>query len=371
MRLSLILLFLHIWGNVDMSLSQNACLGLPKVPHASVSVRSKKNEYAQGDVVYFTCETGYITGPTIKYECTSQGWRVVRPGPCYLRPCGLPDNTPNGYYQLIHGEDFVFGASVRYFCNEGYYMVSKQDTRACLLNTWSSHVPVCEPSSCEPPPTDLEVTVRGLPENDDVILADRFLTFSCNQPGKALNGSAQLICGKDGQWSRPFPSCEDINCKAEPADALLNINGLTSANELMKIGHKLQFSCYQEYLLEGSEEVECLESGQWNKPFPTCFEGCQSPVQVGKGKLRKGEKLTFQCQPGQYLHGKAEIECLANGQFSDDIPTCGDIFYMVIICPEMIISVYQPTWRTFALWKTATPSGRRHFEHIEVQVHPW
>lgn len=62
-------------------------------------------------------------------------------------------------------------------------------------------------SSCEPPPADGGVTVNGLPQNEEPILPDQFLTFSCG-PGKYLDGSSVLICGKDGQWDNPFPSCE-------------------------------------------------------------------------------------------------------------------------------------------------------------------
>lgn len=37
-----------------------------------------------------------------------------------VKPCQLPDDTPNGHYQLTHGDDFVFGSTIKYFCNEGY-----------------------------------------------------------------------------------------------------------------------------------------------------------------------------------------------------------------------------------------------------------
>ncbi|KAF7648106.1 hypothetical protein LDENG_00161560 [Lucifuga dentata] len=321
-----------MWWNVDVSLSQNVCSELPDVPHAHISEESKKSEYEQGDVIYFTCETGYISGPAIKYECTNGGWLGRRRGTCYLKPCGLPDNTPNGYYQIIHGEDFVFGATVKYFCDEGYQMVSKQDTRTCVLDGWTHHMPVCEPSSCELPPAESGVTVTGLPENDDPILPDRFLTFSCDEPGKRLNGTSLLICGKDGEWSSPFPSCEDITCKAEAVGIHININGLPSANETMKIGHKLRFGCDQGFLLEGSEEVECLQSGQWNKPFPVCKKGCRLPLTSGflinPALIRKlqppGSKIIFSCPAGKFVQGKAEVECLANGEWSDPFPTCGE-----------------------------------------------
>lgn len=37
-----------------------------------------------------------------------------------VKPCELPDETPNGYYEIIRGEEFVFGTTIKYFCNEGY-----------------------------------------------------------------------------------------------------------------------------------------------------------------------------------------------------------------------------------------------------------
>lgn len=74
--------------------------------------------------------------------------------------------------------------------------------------------------SCDPPPAEKWVIVRGLPDNDNPILPDSFLRFSCQGPGKFLNGSSVLICGKDGQWDNPFPICEGKPCKIKniPSD---------------------------------------------------------------------------------------------------------------------------------------------------------
>ncbi|XP_071388058.1 complement factor H-like [Centroberyx affinis] len=332
MGLSLILLFLQLWGIVDVSLSENVCSMLPDVPHASVSEDSKQSEYQQGDVVYFTCETGYVSGPAIKYICTTEGWTAVRDGKCSLKPCELPDDTPNGQYQIIHGDDFVFGTIIKYICNEGYHMVSKADTRTCLLTKWSNHLPICEPLSCPPPPADGGITVRGLPDNDGPILADRFLRFSCDGPGEFLNGSSELICGTNGEWSSSFPSCEDITCQAEVMHPRLTVTGLPAANETMKQGHKLKFQCGLGYSLQGVTEVECLETGQWNAHFPNCSENCEVPripasvrltTRVTSRAMRQGSKLRFFCPRGQFLQGSAEVECLTNGQWSDYIPTCG------------------------------------------------
>lgn len=59
------------------------CSKLPDVPHASMSEESTKAEYQEGSVIRFTCEIGYISGPTIRYICTSSGWLAVHQGRCY------------------------------------------------------------------------------------------------------------------------------------------------------------------------------------------------------------------------------------------------------------------------------------------------
>ncbi|XP_039984433.1 complement factor H-like [Xiphias gladius] len=333
MRLSLILLLLQLWGHVKVSLSQNACATLPDVPNGHVSEETKKAEYQEGDQIHFACETGYISGPTITYSCSREGWVAVRQGSCYLRPCQLPDDTPNGYYQIIHGDDFVFGATIKYFCNEGYQMVSKEDVRTCLLDRWTNHVPVCDPLSCDPPLVDDKITVKGLPENEEPILPDRFLRFSCDGPGKYLNGSSLLTCGKDGKWDNPFPSCEDITCMVGTMHPNLSADGLVPGNENVKAGHRLRFRCNDEYRLEGSEVIQCLQTGQWSAAFPTCIDTCKVTgvpnnvhlrTHAPGNQLTPGQKLRFSCRlRSHFIQGKAEVECLENGEWSHPFPTCG------------------------------------------------
>lgn len=62
----------------------------------------------------------------------------------------------------------------------------------------------------------------------------------------------------------------DITCEVDVIRPHLHVTGLTSANKTVKIGHVLQFYCDNDDTLDGSEEIQCLQTGQWNKPFPTC-----------------------------------------------------------------------------------------------------
>ncbi|XP_067369007.1 complement factor H-like isoform X2 [Channa argus] len=305
------------------------CQKLPNVPHASITEQSKKVQYGLRDVIHFVCETGYVSGLTIKFECKDEGWVVARPGECRLKPCELPDDIPNGYYQIIHGEDFVFGATIKYFCNEGYQMISRADTRICSLNKWTNHVPVCEPLSCDPPPEEL--IIKDLQEDRGPVLPDRFIEISC-PPGKRLNGSSVLTCGKNGQWNYPFPTCEVVTC--EPPPEGLIVKGLPEDHGPILPERLIQISCPPDKTLNGSSGLSCGQDGQWNGPFPTCEDKCRftgvaqgvvfTPRSARGHMFNRGQKLQFGCRMyGHFLHGNAEVVCSGNGQWSDPFPTCG------------------------------------------------
>ncbi|XP_072770810.1 complement factor H-like isoform X2 [Nerophis lumbriciformis] len=301
----------------------------PKYADQTMTLDVDKEKYMNGDILQYRC----IRGEKIEGVATCVDGKWSEPFQCEVKPCPLPESIPNGRYQLIHGDDFVFGATIQYFCNEGYEMVSKTDTRICLLDKWTNHVPICEPVHCVAPPKHEGIVVKGLPDNDEGILPDRFLTFSCDNPGKQLNGSSLLICGKDGLWDKPFPTCEGIACKVGAIHPRLSVEQLPPGNQTIRIGHKLRFHCSDDYALDGSEETECLPTGEWKVPFPKCSEPCQITgvpnnvrlsTQIRVRQARKGQKLTFSClRRGDTLLGKNVVECLSNGLWSDPFPTCG------------------------------------------------
>ncbi|KAF3835461.1 hypothetical protein F7725_028019 [Dissostichus mawsoni] len=294
------------WG--ETLITCTPCPMVPHIPNAHVVDETKKAEYQEGNVIHFACETGYISGPTIRYACTSEGWIALHAGRCYLKPCELPDDTPNGFYQIIHGEELVFGTKIKYFCNEGYQMVSKDDTRTCFLDNWTNHLPICDHGG---------LMVKGIPENDDPILPDRFLEFSCDGPWKYLNGSSMLICLKDGQWDNAFPTCEE-KCK---------VTGVSNTVRFVtyRRGKELKFSChkYGDTLL-GNAEVTCSANGQWSAPFPTCGapSGCGKPTPLENGDIegtvrygyRNADKVKYTCQNYYIMLGDPYKTC-TNGEW--------------------------------------------------------
>ncbi|KAL8178189.1 UNVERIFIED_CONTAM: hypothetical protein K2H54_035529 [Gekko kuhli] len=60
------------------------------------------------------------------------------------RPCGHPGDIQFGSFELINGEEFVFGSRVVYQCDPGYQMLSQTNYRDCRADGWSNDVPHCE-----------------------------------------------------------------------------------------------------------------------------------------------------------------------------------------------------------------------------------
>ncbi|XP_059197828.1 complement factor H-like isoform X2 [Centropristis striata] len=301
-----------------------------KLEDITINFTANKEKYMDGENIKFEC---VVDGAEGMATCNNTKW--VKSLKCTVKPCEGSAEIPNGRFEIIEGEELVFGTKIKYFCDTGYKMTSKETTRICLLNGWSNHVPTCEPVSCDPPTADGRLIVKGLPNNDNPILPRYSIDFSCSDPGSNLIGSERLVCGEDGQWDDPFPSCEEITCEVGVMPPHVDAVGLPPGTNTVKAGYKIQFECDNRRPVDGPAEIECLKTGEWSAGYPTCDDKCtlkdvsntvrMTPRVLPNNQLRKGQKLRFACtNRGDSLLGEAEVECLEHGQWSHDFPTCGD-----------------------------------------------
>uniref|UniRef100_W5ML21 Sushi domain-containing protein n=1 Tax=Lepisosteus oculatus TaxID=7918 RepID=W5ML21_LEPOC len=188
-----VVLFFLIWGCVDVLTKTSACSYIPNVANAYVSKEYVKDNYTNGDLLYFTCHSGYVSRGRISYKCEKQYWVVHRPGRCEPKQCGHPGDVLNGRFQLIHGADFVFGAEIQYICNEGYQMASQRDTKTCRADGWSQNTPHCEVVKCILEETTDDIIVKGVPENNEPIPYGSALLFECASPDTHLNGVVFIV----------------------------------------------------------------------------------------------------------------------------------------------------------------------------------
>uniref|UniRef100_A0A8C7MUZ8 Complement factor H like 4 n=1 Tax=Oncorhynchus kisutch TaxID=8019 RepID=A0A8C7MUZ8_ONCKI len=303
----------------------SVCSGpLPNVPDARVTEESIKNEYKEDDIVLFSCNFGFVPAGRISYQCKKNKWVVVRQGKCKPKPCELPDETANGHYSIHAGDDFVFGTTIKYTCNDGYQIMSKMDNRTCMVAGWSNHLPLCEVVSCVPEATDGRVVVSGLPDDDGVIQYGHELKFSCPNPAHQLKGNPQVV---------RIPQ-----------------------NNTMKVGHRLQFECSNsKHILKGKSEVTCSVNGQWSHSIPICYgklyiynylqltknyfsdvthvflepkDFCGPPPHVNNGdrdrtreRYRNGESVQYVCQKYYILDPPSAYKTCCDGIWTRPI-TC-------------------------------------------------
>ncbi|RVE55356.1 hypothetical protein OJAV_G00237180 [Oryzias javanicus] len=135
----------------------------------------------------------------------------------------------------------------------------------------------------------------------------------------------------EGKWNKT------IECPGPPCVVPHQRPGLTTSPIIseVKSGGKLNVFCNYGYALEGANEIECLDTGVWSPIFPTCTKTCAMPVipktlrlmtPVEERRAKKGQKLKFECKKrGKFLQGNAEIECLESGDWSNQLPRCGDV----------------------------------------------
>ncbi|XP_035996904.1 complement factor H-like [Fundulus heteroclitus] len=108
----------------------------------------------------------------------------------------------------------------------------------------------------------------------------------------------QVFVNLEFSWSQAVNTCE-IGVVLHPH---LYIAGIPLNGEAITAGHKLHFVCRADHELDGATQIECLKTGQWSAPFPTCSAiGCTVPqiehgsVPTGPREYKENEVLNFSC----------------------------------------------------------------------------
>ncbi|CAH2329699.1 P-selectin isoform X2, partial [Pelobates cultripes] len=236
--------------------------------------------------------------------------------------------SPNGNYK--------YGASCEFRCEEGYIMHT-ENTVNCTANGWTSKPPTCQVAEC----TDLNA-----PHNGQIHCAGSFgdfmynssCKFSCDE-GFQLIGNQELQCMKNSYWNGLEPRCEAIRCPTinvpENGSVMCShINGNFSYNS------SCEFTCSEGFILKGSEYLQCTANGEWTDQSPTCqailCERPQKPVNGDMSCSSTGNSLTensechFECKEGFTLVGSDSILCVAPDQWTNETPKC-----QAMACPSL------------------------------------
>ncbi|XP_072224095.1 membrane cofactor protein-like isoform X2 [Leuresthes tenuis] len=263
------------------------------------------------------------------------------------KPQGGPDMSLTDDY--ISYDTFPNGTRVRFSCNVGYTSAGGSPFITCSEGTWTAVKLNCERKSCGS---------AGEVENGEIHYPEGIdfgakASVTC-KPGYVLVGNSELSCG-DGGWMGRLPVCEVVTCRPPP----LTDNAVYAPElEVYDYGGAVVYSCNNGFILNGSRELTCSDSGIFSPAPPNCIrvecEDAQIPngeVSLGSSRPPHGHKssLTFECSKGYKLIGISTVICEINSQWVPPIPKC----------EKVIIPTTPTTTTTTTTTTTSSSSGGR------------
>ncbi|XP_073447245.1 sushi, von Willebrand factor type A, EGF and pentraxin domain-containing protein 1 isoform X2 [Aquarana catesbeiana] len=346
-----------------------SCGTPPIISHAFVNGSSLIAENA----ISYSCETGYVMQGLSDLICTEEGqWSGLYPN-CLLLSCGPPPELPNTFPT---GDSYTYGSVIEYRCQDGYIMDSNTATKTCLEDgSWSTEEILCIPRKCtlqanavklkadydinktitvdckpgytlSGPSTSTCMTDGNWlpPLSDDIcspiscekpaapnhgsVLGTRFLyqdtvLYQCDA-GYEIEGPTERVCEANKSWSGVEPQCKRISCNPpEPLE-----NGIIQGINYFYEG-ELHYSCNQGFELLGPSRRICHVDKLWRPSTPptcvsvTCepYPVIENAISVSRGNTYSSN-ITYICNPGYHLVGPENMTCLADGTWSQPLPSC-------------------------------------------------
>ncbi|KAJ8262626.1 hypothetical protein GJAV_G00168500 [Gymnothorax javanicus] len=147
------------------------------------------------------------------------------------------------------------------------------------------------------------------------------------KPGFHLTGSSIRLCQPNGHWSGSDPSCRVRTCRtlSPPRHGRLNCSEGSASFRT-----RCEIYCAAGYKLEGSAQLICQANSQWSGTQPRCVEiRCPPmmtlknvlllPPRCGEKDVRTGTVCQLACRQGYQLLGDPEMRCLPSGDWSTNV----------------------------------------------------
>ncbi|XP_023614240.1 CUB and sushi domain-containing protein 2 [Myotis lucifugus] len=311
----------YLWSEA-IPLCQALSCGLPEAPKNGM-VFGK--EYTVGTKAVYSCSEGYHlqAGAEATAECLETGLWSNHNVPPHCVPVTCPDvggiGVEHGRWRLIFETQYQFQAQLMLICDPGYYYTGQRVIRCQANGKWSlgNSMPTCQIISCGELP---------IPPNGHRIgtlsVYGATAIFSCNS-GYTLVGSRVRECMANGLWSGSEVRCLAGHCGTPEPIVNGHING-----ENYNYRGSVVYQCNAGFRLIGMSVRICQQDHHWSGKTPFCVPiTCGHPGNPINGltqgnQFNLNDVVKFVCNPGYVSEGAAGSQCLANGQWSDTLPTC-------------------------------------------------
>ncbi|KAF7241363.1 P-selectin [Varanus komodoensis] len=278
----------------------------------------------------FQCREGFERRGPASSQCLPSGLWTAEPPQCTAVQCRQLNIPAHGDIRCSHlyGE-FQYRSECNFRCAAGFLIRGAESTVCDASGEWSSPEPTCQVKQCQ----EIETPTRGT--MDCVTPMGNFAynatcDFAC-EPGFQLNGSKTLRCDAVGQWTSQVPSCDAVPCPSLEAPPH---GGSACTHPLGEFRYRSSctFHCTEGFLLLGGEEAQCTASGEWTAPVPVCQAiSCPKLSAPENGELNclhpygdfaYSSRCNFSCHAGFLRVGTEQLQCLAEGRWTEKPPFC-------------------------------------------------
>ncbi|KAM3619827.1 uncharacterized protein V6R79_014234 [Siganus canaliculatus] len=228
--------------------------------------------------------------------------------------------------------NFSYDSLCQYSCEEGYQLSHTKPLICNASTAWSTEPPTCQLVQCE----EMSRPANGFMKCSDPLGSSSYQStceFSCEE-GHVLADpdSGTLQCEASGFWNSSQPYCVAARCPALHKLENGIVNCGDDADVSFSYGNTCSFSCATGYRLVGASRVTCTSAEEWSDKIPHCEAiVCQKPKEElhliprcshPLTELRPESTCSFSCDAGFELQGALSVECSADGQWSQAMPTC-------------------------------------------------
>ncbi|XP_042832026.1 complement factor H-like isoform X4 [Panthera tigris] len=278
-----------------------------------------------------------------------------------MQSCPPPPQIPNAH-NMATTVNYQDGEKVSVVCQDNSIIQDAEEI-VCKDGRWQS-VPHCvEKSPCPQPPQIEHGTIKSSQfseEMDETLKPEVYvhgtkLNYIC-EDGFRISGKDEITCHM-GKWSSP-PRCVDTDCFSLPDFG--NATPIGQKKTFYRSGEKVTYKCPNNYLLDGPNTIQCINSQWIGKPMcrdPN--ENCGPPPPLDNGDMTTfpkseyapGSSVEYQCQSLYVLEGNKVITC-RYGQWSKP-PKCLD----VCIISEDSMERHNIQLRWSSVKKLYSPTG--------------
>uniref|UniRef100_A0AC11BA21 Selectin P n=1 Tax=Ovis aries TaxID=9940 RepID=A0AC11BA21_SHEEP len=256
----------------------------------------------------------------------------------YAVQCPALKSPEQGSMSCFHSaKAFQHQSSCSFSCEEGFTLVGPEVVHCTALGVWTAPTPVCKAIACE----SLESPVHGSMDCSPSPRAFQYNTscsFRCAE-GFTLRGADTVRCADSGEWTAPAPVCQALQCQDLPTSNKARVNCSHPFGDF-RYQSTCSFTCDEGSFLVGASVLQCLDTGNWDAPFPECQAVTCAPLP----NPQNGEKTCvqplggssykstcwFTCHEGFSLSGPERLDCTPSGHWTGSPPTCE-----ASKCPEL------------------------------------